>query len=76
MPEDKGKCLNIINKYLSLSDEERHNFRLGRRAGYYEKLADLNESYKHYKVEEAIKRIRSNGSDVDEVTFKLKDSFI
>ena len=76
MPEDKGKCLNIINKYLSLSDEERLNFRLGRRAGYYEKLADLNESYKHYKVEEAIKRIRSNGSDVDEVTFKLKDSFI
>jgi hypothetical protein len=76
MPEDKGKCLNIINAYLSMPDEERFNFRLGRRAGYYEKLADLNDSYKHYRVEEAIKRIHSRGEDVDRVLFKLKDSFI
>jgi hypothetical protein len=76
MPEDKDKCLNIINKYLSLPDEERLNFRLGRRAGYYEKLADLNDSYKHYKIDEAMKRIRAEGQSVDEVIFKLKDGFI
>ena len=77
MPEDKEKCLNIINKYLSLPDEERLNFRLGKRAGYYQKLADLADSYKHHKVDEAIKRINSDGSgDVDEVILRLKDDFI
>jgi hypothetical protein len=76
MPEDKDKCLNIINKYLSLPNEERLNFQLGRRAGYYEKLADLNDSYKHYKIDEAIKRIRAEGESVDKVIFKLKDGFI
>ena len=76
MPEDKGKCLNTINKYLSLPDEERLNFRLGRRAGYYEKLADLDDSYKHYKIDKAIERIRSHGENVDSTIFKLKDSFI
>jgi radical SAM superfamily enzyme YgiQ (UPF0313 family) len=76
MPEDKEKCLNIINQYLSLPEEERLNFRLGRRAGYYEKLADLNDNYKHYKIDESIKHIRSKGESVDKVILKLKDSFI
>jgi radical SAM superfamily enzyme YgiQ (UPF0313 family) len=76
MPEDKGKCLNIINKYLSLPDEERLNFKFGRRAGLYNRLADLSDSYQHDKIEQAIKRLRAQGSDVKEAIFRLKDSFI
>ncbi len=76
MPQDKGNCLNIIDRYLSLPEEERLNFRLGRRAGYYQKLAEFNDGYKHYKIDEAIKRIRAQGESVDSVIFKLKDSFI
>jgi radical SAM superfamily enzyme YgiQ (UPF0313 family) len=76
MPEDKGKCLNIVNKYLSLPDEERLNFKFGRRAGLYNRLADLSDSYKHDKIEQAIKRLRAQGSNVEEAIFRLKDSFI
>ncbi len=76
MPEDKENCLNIINQYLSLPQEERLNFRLGKRVSYYEKLADLNDSYKHYKIDEAIKHIRAEGESVDNVILKLKGSFI
>jgi len=77
MPEDKERCLNIINQYLSLPEEERLNFKLGRRAGYYEKLADLADGYKHYKIDEAIKHIQPEGSkSVDNVILKLKGSFI
>jgi radical SAM superfamily enzyme YgiQ (UPF0313 family) len=76
MPENKEKCLDIINKYLSLPDEERLNFGLGRRAGYYERLADLDNSDKHYKIAEVMTRVRSHGESVDSAIFKLKDSFI
>ncbi len=76
MPEDKEECLNAISKYLSLPSDERLNFRLGRRTGYYEKLIDLNNSYKHGKIEEAIMRITSDGRNVDEVITTLKDNFI
>ena len=76
IPEDKQKCLDIIDKYLALPYEERLNFRLGRRAGYYGKVADLNDSHKHDKVEEAIKRIRAQGDDIEEVALKLKNSFM
>jgi len=76
MSEDKGKCLNIINKYLSLPDEERLNFKVGRRTGLYNRLADLSDSYKHERIEEAIRRLKAQGSDVEEAIVKLKNSFI
>ena len=76
MPDDKGKCLDIINEYLSLPDEERLNFKVGRRSGLYDMLDDLGDSYKHDKIEQAIERLRAQGSDVEEEIVKLKNSFI
>jgi radical SAM superfamily enzyme YgiQ (UPF0313 family) len=76
LPEDKEKCLNVVNRYLSLPDEERLNFKVGRRAGLYNRLADLSNSRKHYEVEQAIGHLRTEGSDVEEATVKLKNSFI
>ena len=76
MPDDKGKCLNIINMYLSLPDEERLNFKVGRRTGLYNLLDDLGDSYKHDKIEQVIERLREQGSDVEGEIVKLKNSFI
>jgi radical SAM superfamily enzyme YgiQ (UPF0313 family) len=76
MPEDKGKCLNLINEYLCLPDEERLNFKVGRRIGLYDRLADLSDSYKHNNIEQAIKRLKAQGSNVEEAILKLKNSFI
>jgi radical SAM superfamily enzyme YgiQ (UPF0313 family) len=76
-PEAKTACLATINRYLALPSQERLNFRLGRRAGYYEKLDDLYDAHKHQKVEETIKRITSEVPDsVDEAILQLKASFI
>ncbi len=76
MPEDKEKCLNIIDKYLSLPEGERLNFKLGRRAGLYNNLADLNDGYKHDRIDQAIKRLKTDSDNVEEMIFKLKNSFI
>jgi len=76
-PEAKSLCLATINRYLALSPQERLNFRLGRRAGYYDKLDDLYDAYKYQKVNEAIRRISSETLDsVDKVILQLKESFI
>lgn len=76
MPEDKQKCLDIIDEYLSLPDEEKLNFKFGKRLGYYEKLSDLEDTYTHYKIDQVITQIKARGKNVDEVISKLKDSFI
>jgi len=76
MPEDKERCLNIIDKYLSLPVEERLNFKVGRRIGLYSRLADLSDSYKHDHIEQALKRLRAQGSDVEKAIYSLRNSFI
>jgi len=76
MPEDKAKCLDIIDRYLSLSDEERLNFRIGRRAGLYDRLDDLNDSYKHDQIKQAIRRLKAQGAHVEQEILRLKNSFI
>jgi len=77
LPEAKPILLAIVERYLSLSDRERLNFRLGRRTGYYEKLDDMSDDYKYQKVEEAVKRIGSNApEEVDRAMQRLKDRFI
>jgi len=76
-PESKSACLATINRYLGLSTEERLNFRLGRRAGYYERLDDLYDTQKYKKVDEALKQIVSEAPDnVDEIIMQLKANFI
>ena len=76
MPEDKEKCLNIINEYLALPDEERLNFKVGRRIGLYDRLNDLSDSYKHHNIDQAIERLRTQGRNAEEAIFELKNSFI
>jgi len=69
--------LAIINRYLALPLSERINFQLGRRAGYYERLDELQDAYKHEKVEQIIKRIESeNSGGVEEAIYTLKTRFI
>jgi len=75
-PEAKPACLATIDRYLALSPQERGNFKLGRRAGYYEKLDELYDAYKYKKVDEAIKSITSETTDsVDQVILQLKRGF-
>ncbi len=76
LPQDKDRLLSIIRQYLDMPDEERLNFQLGRRMGLYETLSDMQETGRHDRVQESIRRIRERGDDVDEVIRRIKDRFI
>ncbi len=43
LPEDKMKLLKIIDRYFSLSEEDRLIFRLGRRRGMLRKIDDFSD---------------------------------
>ena len=76
-PNDKGKMLAVIDRYLSLRDEERANFRLGRRAGAYRSLDDLSNPDLHGQVEQAMRRIESETpGGLDQVISQIMESFI
>jgi radical SAM superfamily enzyme YgiQ (UPF0313 family) len=76
LPEGRDSCIDVIDRYLALPDEERLNFRLGRRMGYYERLDDLGDASRHERIATAIEKIEERGDDIDEVIRRLKDRFI
>jgi len=76
MPDDKDKCLDVTSRYLSLPDDERVNFRVGRRIGLYTRLADLGDESKHDRVDQAVKSLRARGGDVDEEILNLRNNSI
>jgi len=77
LPEDKEKMLAVIDRFQSLSPEERQNFRLGRRIAIYASLDDLDDSGKHSLVEHAVEKLSPDGGQVDEETlYTLMERFI
>jgi biotin synthase-like enzyme len=76
LPEDKEKILALINRYLSLPDDERLIFRLGRRTGNYRCLDDLDNPAKRADMESMLRQIKQNGKEVEEVIFDLKQGYL
>lgn len=77
LPEDKGKMLAMIDRYRALSEQDRVNFRLGRRAGVYRSLNDLSNPALYERVEEIHRRIVAQvPGGVEEALSDLMESFI
>jgi radical SAM superfamily enzyme YgiQ (UPF0313 family) len=77
LPEEKGKMLALIDRYLALSSEEKANFRLGRRAGVYRSVDDLSNPELNGQVGKARRRIESeHPGGFEKVLSDLMESFI
>jgi hypothetical protein len=76
-PEDQGRMLAVIDRYLALPDEERLLFRLGRRGGALHSLDDLSEPMMRAKLERARKNLEAEaGGDIETVIKELADRYI
>ena len=76
-PEAKEAMLKTIDRYLGLDQPERENFRLGRRAGFYHSLDDLNDPGLRNQVDPILRRIQAQGpGNFERVISELMDSFI
>ena len=77
LPEAKQQMLAVINRYLDLPQSERDNFRLGRRAGFYRSLHDLEKPGLRGQVDEIMRRIETESpGKLDEIISELMESFI
>ena len=77
LPRDKEKMIASIDRFRSLSPEERLNFKVGRRVGTYTVLDDLHDLRKHEAVEQVIRRLGRDGDEIDEEKmYRLMARFI
>lgn len=77
LPEEKGKMLAIIDRYLALPEGERKRYRLGRRLGLFRSLNDLSNIELREEVERVFQEIHSHPSkDFDQFVSSLMESFL
>jgi radical SAM superfamily enzyme YgiQ (UPF0313 family) len=76
-PEDKAKMLAAIDRYLSLDAVERQNFRLGRRAGFYRSLDDMQNPGLRSRVDQIMRRIETeNPGQFEQIISDIMETFI
>ena len=76
-PEARQACIDTIERYLEMPLKERLNYRLGRRAGLYEKLNDIYDAAKYEKIDAAMRRVGADtAGKVDELIDGMKKRFI
>jgi len=76
-PQARQACLDVIDRYLAMPLKERLNYRLGRRAGLYEKLNDIYDAAKYEKIDTAMQRVGADTTEkVDELIEGMKKRFI
>jgi biotin synthase-like enzyme len=63
LPWDKEKMLDVLERYFSLSDEQRLIFRLGRRSGIYRRLADLSDKSAYEDLKNIVDHYETMGND-------------
>ncbi|MCX8022814.1 MAG: radical SAM protein [Syntrophorhabdaceae bacterium] len=57
LPDEKEKLLSVIDRYFTLSEEERLVYRFGRRAGIYRGLDDLKDELTYHKLKKQIREM-------------------
>ena len=76
-PDDKDHILAIIDRYLALSAEDRLLYRLGRRGGAIQGLADLEDPELRRRLEAARRELEAEtGGDLESVITELGDQYI
>jgi hypothetical protein len=76
-PRDKDQMLAVIDRYLALTPEERLLYRLGRRGGAIQSLADLENPALRGRLEAARQELEAEtGGDLERLITELGDQYI
>ena len=77
LPEDKEQMLRVIDSYLSLPDEERLLFRLGRRGGALRSVIEIKNPYIKAQLERAKRELESQeGKNIEEIITEMATQYI
>lgn len=77
LPHDKEAMLAVIDRYLALSAEDRLLYRLGRRGGAIQGLADLEDPTLRSRLKAARRELEAEtGRDLESIITELGDQYI
>ncbi len=72
LPEEKDKMIALLDRYLALPREERLRFRVGRRAGAYRSLYDLQDPHLRRQTDSILANICRPESEESEISEEVE----
>ncbi|MCX8125286.1 MAG: radical SAM protein [Spirochaetes bacterium] len=72
-PYDKARMLSKIDEFLSLPQEDKEKFIIGRRVGIYRYLSDY---YPNFKIDQLYYSIKNQYGSVDKAVMEILKNFI
>jgi radical SAM superfamily enzyme YgiQ (UPF0313 family) len=73
LPADKLKLLAIMDHYLSMPEDERLNYTLGKRLGYYRTMDDMQDEKRKLFVQQKVSEIlNAYPGQFDEICHQLR----
>ncbi len=75
-PEGKKAMLDTIDAYMSLPEEERELFRLGRRTGVFRCLGDRENPLLRRRAEVLLMQVKGKGLSVDEFISDIVTNYL
>jgi radical SAM superfamily enzyme YgiQ (UPF0313 family) len=77
LPDDKAGMLSLLNGYLGLSREDKINFALGRRLGYYAQFDDMNDPDRRAFVGQQVTELQKRyPGRLDEILHHLRERVV
>ena len=77
LPEDKDRLIGLIDRYLSMPDEDRMIFRLGRRQGLYRRLDDLQDRQTYLRLKKIVEgEIRNEPERLERYLYQISQCFL
>ena len=64
-PDDRDEILALIDEYLSMPDDKRRVYRIGRRLGYFSQLGDLLSPVAFQSAKSAVEELTRRFGDAD-----------
>ncbi|OPX83856.1 MAG: coproporphyrinogen III oxidase [Pelotomaculum sp. PtaB.Bin104] len=75
LPGGKSALLAVINRFLSLPEDEKQNFILGKRWGVYRVMNDMHDASQHARVSAAVAMLKKENK-LEETISQLKDQVL
>ncbi len=76
MPDAKEFMIDVLNSFISLSDDDRMLFQVGKRLRIFSGLSDLNDSSRINGAYEACIKYGINKNNVDKIISKMIQSYM
>lgn len=77
LPEDKNAFLHILDQFMAMNENDQNNFILGRRAGYYARLNDMNNQLMYDSVQQQLMHIQQqNFGKLEDIYYQLRQRMI